>query len=229
MLRTALESEGYDVVEAANGRAALEAVEKQSPDLVLLDLNMPELDGMAFLEQLQAVPEKQRPIVVVLTAYGSIPAAVRATRLGAIDFLEKPITPEDLRQTVKGVLQEASVKSLLDDRVFEGGYEGVLERVRKALRMSDLTSAESLLMKAADVSHGKDAPYFNLLGVLYESQRKWRLAKKFYGKAMRANRKYQPSEQNMRRLYELETFGATKLPIALGDEPELLLAAATPK
>lgn len=226
MLRTALSTEGYEIIEAADGRQAQDAVEKDAPDLVLLDLNMPVLDGMGFMEWLQIQPLERRPLVIVLTAYGSIPAAVKATRLGAVDFLEKPITPDDLRETIKGVLQESQTRVLQTDRILEGGYEGVLQRVRKAVRMADLTSAESLLMKAVDLSHGRDAPYFNLLGVLYESQRKWRLAKKFYGKAMRADRKYEPPKQNMRRMYELETFGASKVPITLGDEPEMIFASA---
>lgn len=218
MLRTALETEGYDVAEARNGREALDAIERDPPNLLLLDLNMPVLDGMAVLEQLQSMPLKNKPRVVVLTAYGSIPVAVKATRLGAVDFLEKPITPEELRETIKNVLEEPLVLSRED--AYEGGYDGVLGRVRKALRLKDITSAETLLMKAADVAHGKDAPYFNLLGVLYETQREWRLAKKFYGKAMRADRHYQPAQQNMKRIYELYTFGRSRVQVALGDESE---------
>jgi CheY-like chemotaxis protein len=223
MLRTALESEGYEILEAPNGNEALKFVEAGAVDLVLLDLNMPVLDGMAFLERLQEMPAEQRPLVIVLTAYGSIPAAVKATRLGAVDFLEKPVTPDDLRQTVNGVLHESRVKEVHGDRAYEGGYDGVLSRVRKALRLADLTSAETLLMKAADLAHGRDAPYFNLLGVLYETQRNWRLARKFYGKAMRADRECAAAKQNMRRLYELDTFGRSKVPITLGDEPDFLI------
>jgi CheY-like chemotaxis protein len=221
MFRTALEHEGYVVEEAANGQEALEAIERTSPDLVILDLNMPVLDGMAVLERLQSSNGVARgPKVIVLTAYGSIPAAVQATRLGAVDFLEKPITPQDLRETVKSVLAEAQREPAPPptEEQLAGGYEAVLGRVRKALRVEDVTSAESLLMRAAGLSSGREAPYFNLLGVLYEIQRNWRLAKKFYGKAARADRKYAPAETNLRRIYELETFGRTKVPITLGDE-----------
>jgi DNA-binding response OmpR family regulator len=223
MFRTTLAQEGYVVGEASNGQEALDEIELSSPDVVILDLNMPVLDGMAVLEHLRSKNGLTRkPKVIVLTAYGSIPAAVKAIRLGAVDFIEKPVTPDELRETIKGVLAEASrePRPQPTERDLAGGYEAVLERVRRALRAEDVETAESLLMRAADVSGGRDAPYFNLLGVLYEVQRNWRLAKKFYGKAMRANRKYEPAQQNMKRMYELETFGATKVPITLGDEPE---------
>src|SRR5580698_5949335 len=85
MLRTSLESEGYAVTEAADGREALDEIHRSTPDLVVLDLNMPRLDGMAVLEQMKH--DGPRPRVIVLTAFGSIATAVKATRLGALDFL----------------------------------------------------------------------------------------------------------------------------------------------
>jgi DNA-binding response OmpR family regulator len=225
MLRTTLEPEGYVIEEAADGRAALDAIEKSAPDLVVLDLNMPVMDGMSVLERLDA-GQGFRPKVIVLTAYGSIPAAVRATRLGARDFIEKPATPDEVRETVRAVLDERDAADEgtphppVTDEQLAGGYAAVLDRVRKALRSEDAAGAEALLMRVADLSAGRDAPYFNLLGVLYETQGRWRLAKKFYGKAIRADAKYEPSQQNMARIYELETFGRTQRVVALGDEGE---------
>jgi uncharacterized protein HemY len=62
-----------------------------------------------------------------------------------------------------------------------------------------------------------DARLLNLLGVVCQARREWKAARRFYGRAMKADRKYAPAEQNMRRLYELHTFGRTALPIALID------------
>jgi CheY-like chemotaxis protein len=218
MLRTALESDGYDIVEASNGRDAIDSIRRHKPDLVLLDLNMPVLDGMAALEQMKTWPAEARPRVVILTAYGSIPAAVKATRLGALDFLEKPITPSELRETVKSVLNEPLLDSppAVSDPPVD--YEEVLNRIRRAMRSEDFASAESLLMKASDRGEKPTAAYFNLLGVLYEVQRKWRLAKKCYGRAIRADKHYEPAQANMRRIYELYTFGRSKQIVLLGDE-----------
>lgn len=219
MLRTALESEGYDIDQAANGQDAMDMITSQPYDLMLLDLNMPVLDGMRVLEQLKDVPGDQKPRVVVLTAYGSIPAAVRATRLGAMDLIEKPIAPEDLRKLVGEAL--SAPMTITPDEALEGGYAAVLDRVRRALRLGQYIDAQTLLMKAADLGD-KDASYFNLLGVLYETQHEYALARRFYGKAISSNRHYEPAQQNMRRIYELHQFGRSKQPVALGDEMENL-------
>jgi DNA-binding NtrC family response regulator len=219
MLKTALESDGYTVTEAANGREALEAIKTQTPDLMVLDLNMPVLDGMAVLEQMKALAMLNKPRVIILTAYGSIPAAVRATRLGALDFMEKPITPTELRQAVRSVLDEPELDSPPDVIMdAPGGYELVLDRIRKLLRMADYETAMSLLMKAADQKEQQSAEYFNLLGVLYEAQKKWRLARKCYEKAIDADEHYQPAKSNMGRLQELRRYGRSSQPVILGDE-----------
>src|SRR5271170_4306069 len=136
MLRTALESDGFEVTEASNGREALEAIKTSIPDLMVLDLNMPVLDGMAVLEQMKTLAATAKPRVIILTAYGSIPAAVKATRLGAVDFLEKPVTPADLRQAVRSVLEEPELDSPPTVSDPPGGYEQALDRVRRALRLA---------------------------------------------------------------------------------------------
>ena len=220
MLRTALESEGYAISEAANGQEALDAIGRRMPELMVLDLNMPKLDGIAVLEQMQKMAATNKPRVIVLTAYGSIPTAVKATRLGAVDFLEKPLTPGDLRRTVRSVLDdpELDTRPLVAD--VAGLYDRVLDRVRESLRTADYASAESLLMKAAYRNARTSVEYFNLLGVLYEVQRNWRLARKCYGKAISADKSYEPAQANMRRIYELYTFGRSTQAVLLGDEPQ---------
>jgi DNA-binding response OmpR family regulator len=109
MLKTTLSSVGYDVSEAGDGQAALDhlAATKLHHDLILLDLLMPRIDGMELLRRLRAggniVP------VVILTAHGSIPEAVEAMKLGAIDFLPKPLTPDALRRVVAEVIERHAV------------------------------------------------------------------------------------------------------------------------
>ncbi|CAN5175122.1 hypothetical protein BH09GEM1_BH09GEM1_48100 [soil metagenome] len=216
VLRTALESVGHEVIEAANGREALAAIDTQTPDLMVLDLSMPVMDGMAVLEALRERPAKTKPRVIVLTAYGSVPAAVKAVRLGARDFIEKPVTPDDLRLSVTAVLEEPAG----DEPDPELGYGEVLQQVRSDLLHGDFNHAEAMLMRAAELA-GTDPVYFNLLGVLHEAGGRRALARKFYGKAIRENRNYEPAQQNMRRLYELTTFGHTKHEVVLGDEADV--------
>jgi DNA-binding response OmpR family regulator len=224
MLRATLMTEGYTVEEATNGREGLDAVGARVPDVMILDLSMPEIDGMGVLKALQGLRPSKRPKVIVLTAYGSIPAAVKATRLGAIDFLEKPVSPAEVREAVEAALAEPIPRTPGEsDDELAGGYEAVLDRARKALRLAKYTDAESLMMKAADLAD-HDAAYFNLLGVLYESQRQWRLAKKFYGKSIVQDKHYEPAQKNMRRIYELERFGKSTEAVTLGDEPDIWFA-----
>jgi len=228
-VRTALESDGYAVCEASNGNEALEAITLQAPDLVVLDLNMPGMDGMAVLEHLKTLADKCKPRVIVLTAFGSIATAVRATRLGAVEFLEKPITPTELRQTVRSVLTEPELDSppaaIMN---VPGGYEEALTRIRRALRLADYSDAEVLLEKAAARKNKHAAEYFNLLGVLYEAHHKWRLARKCYGKATAADKRFEPALANMRRLYELQAYGRTHQAVMLGDESDDMWYARLP-
>src|SRR5208282_700606 len=109
-----------------------------------------------------------------------------------------------------------------------GGYELVLQRIRKLLRLAEYETAMSLLMKAADRQDQQSAEYFNLLGVLYEAQHKWRLARKCYDKAISADDNYEPARMNLRRLLELRRFGRSSQAIVLGDEAEDVWFARLP-
>jgi two-component system nitrogen regulation response regulator NtrX len=104
MVGALLESEGFETAEAANGNAALAAVEREAPDAVLLDLMMPGgPDGLATLEQLKRrLPDVP---VVMMSGKASLTDAVRATKLGAFQFLEKPLTPEGVVTTLRAALE----------------------------------------------------------------------------------------------------------------------------
>lgn len=96
MLRFSLEAEGYQTLEARDGRAALEEIRRHRPDLVLLDVMMPVMDGWSVLEELQALPEQERPRVVVVSARASLRDRAKAAELGADAFVAKPFNVEDL-------------------------------------------------------------------------------------------------------------------------------------
>lgn len=105
-LRACLEAEGYDVAEASDGYEALEQIIQWAPDVMVLDIAMPRLDGMRTLGELEGVHGQLKPRIIVLTAFGSPPAVFRALGLGASVFLEKPLSPEALRQAVARVMEE---------------------------------------------------------------------------------------------------------------------------
>ncbi len=96
MLRFSLEAEGYRTLEARDGAAALEEIRRHRPDLVLLDVMMPVMDGWSVLRELQGLPEAERPQVVVVSARASLRDRVKAAELGAAAFVAKPFNVEDL-------------------------------------------------------------------------------------------------------------------------------------
>ncbi len=106
VFRTALEAAGYNVEEAEDGDTALDRLEWSPADLILLDLKMPGIGGMETLQRLREAGNDV-PVVIV-TAHGSIPDAVAAMRLGAIDFLSKPLRPEALRKVVGDVVRRSA-------------------------------------------------------------------------------------------------------------------------
>jgi hypothetical protein len=103
------------------------------------------------------------------------------------------------------------------DRTTTVGLDATLRAVRRALRRGEWPAAEALLMAAGPVA-GNHAPFLNLVGVVWEVRGDRAAARKFYCKAIRADHKYEPAQQNMRRHYELRTFGRTVQAVALGDQ-----------
>jgi two-component system, NtrC family, nitrogen regulation response regulator NtrX len=119
-LRMILEYSGYAVEEAENGEAGLFAARKRRPDCVLLDIKMPGMDGLDVLELLsQDYPGLP---VIILSGHGSIETAVRATRLGAFDFLEKPPKKDRILLTIRNALNLCSLQA----RVTAAGGEHTL-------------------------------------------------------------------------------------------------------
>lgn len=98
-----LEDEGYQVTSAASGVEALESVRQDIPDLVLLDIWMPGLDGLETLEKLKIL--FPHLTVIMISGHGTIETAVRATKLGAFDFIEKPLSLDKVLITVLNALR----------------------------------------------------------------------------------------------------------------------------
>ncbi len=108
VLLTLLSSESYSVDVAENGSQALEMILGRDYGVVLLDLMMPGMDGLQLLAELKKL--ESGPEVIVLTAFASYERAVRATKLGAFDFMEKPFKNEKLLLTVKNAMKKRSLE-----------------------------------------------------------------------------------------------------------------------
>jgi two-component system alkaline phosphatase synthesis response regulator PhoP len=96
MLQFSLEAEGFRTYSARNGRAAMNEVRERHPQLMLLDIMMPVMDGWSVLEELQSLPEDERPRVVVVSARSSLRDRAKAAELGADAFVAKPFNVDDL-------------------------------------------------------------------------------------------------------------------------------------
>ncbi|MEM1439981.1 MAG: sigma-54 dependent transcriptional regulator [Pseudomonadota bacterium] len=106
LIQEILSEEGYDVTMAADAAAAREARDAVDPDLVLLDIWMPDTDGISLLREWSSEGRSLCP-VVMMSGHGTVDTAVEATRLGAIDFIEKPISLAKLLRSVEGALAGA--------------------------------------------------------------------------------------------------------------------------
>ena len=123
-----LEPDGYRITLSKDGQSGLQLIQEHGFDLILLDLKMPGIDGMDVLQKVKA--DDPDTVVVVITAYGTIEAAVQAMKLGAFDFLTKPFTPDELRMAVNRGL---SIRRLtLQNRLLKEEIENTYGPASKA-------------------------------------------------------------------------------------------------
>jgi DNA-binding NtrC family response regulator len=106
-VREALSDEGYRVVDTADGTEVLRIINEQRPELVLLDIWMPQMDGIGLLKEIKS--QKPDINVVMVSGHGNIHTAVTATKFGAFDFIEKPVSLDGLLSTVQRALGELPV------------------------------------------------------------------------------------------------------------------------
>ena len=145
-----LEDEGYQVLTADNGVEALECARQELPDLVLLDIWMPGMDGLKTLERLKSL--FPQVTVIMISGHGTIETAVRATKLGAFDFIEKPLSLDKVLISVVNALRmkELRVENEELKRVVANEYEmigsaPVMEALREQIMRVAPTTASVLV------------------------------------------------------------------------------------
>ncbi|PYU12196.1 MAG: two-component system response regulator [Acidobacteria bacterium] len=141
VVATLLEAQGYQCISAGNGRLALEHLEKNSLDLVLSDMVMPEMDGLKLLEWLRA-HDGDVPVIMV-TAMHDLSTALEAIRRGAYDYILKPFEKDQLFLSVRRALQHRHL--VLENRNYQRNLEKLVEE-----RTAQLTGALSQLEKSYD-------------------------------------------------------------------------------
>ena len=149
-LKMTLEYDGYDVMLAATGEEGVKLVEREAPDLVFCDIKMPGMDGLEVLQKLRHLVEVT-PIVVI-SGHGDITTAVEATRLGAFDFIEKPLERERVLVTVRNAVDTRRLKT--ENKGFKRdaekkyqiiGDSPTLAAVRSAIQKAAPTNATVLI------------------------------------------------------------------------------------
>jgi len=155
-LRMTLEYEGYEFIGAATGQEGLALAEREAPDLVLLDVKMPGMDGIEVLERLRHMNESL-PVVVV-SGHGTISTAVEATKKGAFDFIEKPFASERVLVSLRNALdhrllrdENRSLKKAVEVRHQMIGDSASLKQVMAAVGRAAPTNATVLIQGESGV------------------------------------------------------------------------------
>ncbi|MDP4185805.1 MAG: response regulator transcription factor [Bacteroidota bacterium] len=151
-----LEREGYKVYTAQNGLDALKIAEKKVPDLIILDVMMPEMDGIAACEELRKIPALQNTVIAFLTARGEDYSQIAGFDAGADDYITKPIRPKVLVSRVKALLKRTT-----------SGVEQVVEPTGNTLKVGNLViDKERYLVRVGEEEMILPRKEFELLSLL---------------------------------------------------------------
>jgi DNA-binding NtrC family response regulator len=203
-LSRALEGIDVDVTAAVNGVEALAALADRHIDVVLLDLRMPGMDGIEVLRHVAREFPAIR--VIIITAYGTVDRAVDAMKLGAVDFIEKPVTPAEVRSRVTELLDRERVR---EEKART--YEEYLQLAKRFINERRFDSAASILDKAIAVDSTK-AEAFNLRGVLLEIQDDVPGAQKMYRVALKLDPGHKQARVNLDRSGDFHYHARTSTP-----------------
>ena len=150
-LRGVLSDESYECAAVESGEACLEELTRGAYEAVLLDIWMPGMDGLSTLAQIQEMPVDVRPAVIMISGHGNIETAVKATKLGAFDFVEKPLTIQKvsvvLGNAVKQRRTELELQRLRESSGFPEiiGNSVPLKALRQQLRLMAGTNGRVLI------------------------------------------------------------------------------------
>ncbi len=191
-LAQSLASLGHPVESALNGEEALTRLGDQAIGLMILDLKLPGMDGIEVLKKASEARPDLR--VIMVTAFGTVERAVEAMRLGAVDFLQKPFSPEQIRELVQAVLDR--------DRLKESeaaDYRGRLELAKRSMRQRAFTPALEHVKKAVALDPYRPEAY-NLAGAHQQILPPGEVAIRNTRRAVEVDPTFAPARQNLERL-----------------------------
>jgi DNA-binding response OmpR family regulator len=190
-LSQSLEPLGIAVQTAVNGEEALQKLGKGQFGLVFLDLKLPGMDGMDVLRRIKDDWPTVR--VIIITAHGTIESAVEAMKLGAVDFVQKPFSPGEIRDLATLVLEREAL-----DEATAVDYRAWIELSKRHITDRDFAAARESVRKAIAADPGQPEAY-NLLGALLEIKGDSVAAQKFYRAALDIDPTFKPASVNLER------------------------------
>ena len=143
LVRTYLERDGFSVVTASDGPAALDAIETHAPALVVLDLMLPELDGRAVIRAVRRDEEAGRTPILVLSARSSTIDRIAGLEDGADDYLPKPFSPAELVLRVKSILRRSATPSRRPADLRRSSGTATSRSIRRAMRSAEATRSST--------------------------------------------------------------------------------------
>lgn len=186
----ALESLDYYVHTAFDGKDAMVQLTGDEYDLIITDLKMPGMNGMELLQE--AIAKYPEIKIVLISAHGTVDNAVEAMKLGALDFLQKPFTPKELRNLVYNVLNTE------DSTEATSEYQSSLKSAKNLARKREFDNAIAQAKKAIG-SDPSQPEAFDLLGQLQETLGDFDSAIKNYRVAIDLDPTYQPAKDHLDR------------------------------
>lgn len=161
-LEKQLKSEGYEVFTASDGQEALDVIGSKIPDLIFLDVKLPDLNGIELLKRIKEIDNEI--IVIMITAFQEVETAVSAIKLGAYDYISKPLEMEKTKKIIKEALEKVSLQKEvaylreLKQKTF--GHEKIIGKSSRMLKVFDLVSkmapTEATTLITGESGTGKD-------------------------------------------------------------------------
>lgn len=198
-LSQALASPEMDVDTAVNGEEAMGKLQEKNFALVLLDLKLPGMDGMEVLRWISANRPDIR--VVIITAHGTIDSAVEAMKHGAVDYLQKPFSPRDIRELVSRIMDREAL-----DAQKAQDYAGCIELAKKFVNEKRFEVAAEHVRRAMSLDPSRPEA-FNFLGALQEVQGRSLEAQKNYRTALSLDPTYKAAQDNLYRITKARPVG----------------------
>ena len=194
-LTQTLKSLDIEIDTAVNGEEALQKIIGKKYDILLLNFHLPGMNGIEVLRKLRDI----RPdiSVIVITAYGSVDSAVEAMKLGAVEYVQKPFIPDEIRTMVKNIINHETI----DEQKAED-YTFYTKLAKKCINARQFYSAEKHIKQAIMIDNSRPEAY-NVFGTLREVNHDIDEALKLYREALSRDATYEPARNNLARREKL--------------------------